>query len=165
MCCGDSALFQGVFIRQRTFWMLEDSVLLIFYLMNIFTIFKIFPASAFCQGHSTKFSTKFSSIEAYIDHWIQQPYSKLVEACGMPHAPCMVDSRESESIRILNPWLSSMRMILSRVDWALHRAVVGGCKQHTMGTVGPHANAKDRVGMRWLGGAFCGRHNGKICSK
>jgi hypothetical protein len=43
-------------------------------------------------------------------------------------------------------------------------ALVGGREHHTMGTIGPHANAKDRVGMCWLGGAFCGRHDGKICS-
>ena len=157
MCCGDSALFQRVFIRQRTFWILEDSVLLIFYLMNIISQ----SSKYFTQAHSVKATVLnlVLNLVAYIDHWIQQPYSKLVEACGMPHA-WLTRANPNRFEFWIHDWVP-----WCWVDWALHRALVGGCKQHTMGTVGPHANAKDRVGMCWLGGAFCGRHNGKICSK
>ena len=157
MCCGDSALFQGVFIRQRTFWILEDSVLLIFYLMNIISqSSKYFP-----KAHSVKATVL--NLVAYI---LTLNTTAILEAGrGMRHAARATHAWLTRA----NPnrfefWIHDW-VPWCWVDWALHRALVGGCKQHTMGTVGPNANAKDRVGMSWLGGAFCGRHNGKICSK
>ena len=153
MCCGDSALFQRVFIRQRTFWILEDSVHLIFYLMNIISQ----SSKYFTQAHSVKATVL--NLVAYIEYSSHTRSWSRHAACRTRHA-WLTRANPNRFEFWIHDWVP-----WCWVDWALHRALVGGCKQHTMGTVGPHANAKDRVGMSWLGGAFCGRHNGKICSK
>ena len=54
--------FKKFLERQRTSRILEDSIFIFLSHEYYFKIFKTFPASAFGQGHSTKFSS------------IQQPY-------------------------------------------------------------------------------------------
>jgi len=57
--------FKKFLERQRTSRILEDSIFIFLSHEYYFKIFKTFPASAFGQGHSTKFSS------------IQQPYCKI----------------------------------------------------------------------------------------
>ena len=57
--------FKKFLERQRTSRILEDSIFIFLSHEYYFKIFKTFPASAFNQGHSTKFSS------------IQQPYCKI----------------------------------------------------------------------------------------